>query len=403
MPPGRDRRGWPIPIALALLGPFLALRGEPRADPLQAPERLKALLDEAAAVLAGIEAYQRHPLPPRRLERPALWSAGGARLLDYGGEGPILVVAPSLVNRATVLDLMDERSFMAGMARSGLRALLLDWGEPSGEDLRLGLEGYARERLAPALRAAAEIGGEAPALMGYCMAGPLCVGALSLDPGLARRFAAVAAPWDFRHMPGLEGLRRKAPEISAGLEASAAIFGAAPGEALQTLFALRDPWTAARKFRDFAALDPFSFEARLFVALEDWANDGVPLAPKVAREAFHDWFLKGEPHRGLWRLGDHLVAPRRYDRPVLVASGVRDVVAPPAATRPLAEALPRAEILEANAGHVGLIVGGGASEKLWRPLAAFFADRTGEARAVPRRKRRSREKGAPAPETPLRP
>ena len=205
LPPGRDRRGWPIPIALALLGPFLALRAEACADPSKAPQRLKTLLDEAAAVLAGVEAYQRHPLPPRRLDRPVLWSAGGARLLDYGGEGPVLVVAPSLVNRATVLDLLDERSFMAGMARSGLRALLLDWGEPSAEDLGLGLEGYARERLAPALRAAARIGGEPPALMGYCMAGALCVGALSLEPGLARRFAATAAPWDFRHMPGLRG------------------------------------------------------------------------------------------------------------------------------------------------------------------------------------------------------
>lgn len=407
LPPGRDRRGWPIPVALALLGPFLALEPEERPDPLEAPRRFKALLDEAAAVLAGIEAYQSHPLPPRRLDRPVLWSAGGARLLDYGGEGPVAVAVPSLVNRATVLDLLDERSFMAGLAASGVRALLLDWGEPSAEDLALNLEGYARARLAPALRRAAEIGGEPPALMGYCMAGALCVGALSLEPNLARRFAAVAAPWDFRHMPGLAGLRRKAKEISAGLEAAEAVFGAAPGEALQTLFSLRDPWAAARKFRDFSAWSPASFQARLFVALEDWANDGAPLASKVAREAFHDWFLGNKPHRGRWRLGEHRVDPRRFGRPALVVTGSRDALAPPEAARPLAEALPRARALEVSAGHVGLIMGGGAAEQVWGPLAAFFVDRTGDDATSPRRagSRRARgdEKAKAGLETPLRP
>lgn len=406
-PPGRDRRGWPIPIVLALLGPFLALRREEGGDLAEATERLRGLLDEAAAVLAGIEAYQRHPLPARRLDRPVVWSAGGARLLDYGGEGPVLVATPSLVNRATVLDLLDERSFMAGMAASGLRALLLDWGEPSAEDLALGLEGYVRERLTPALRAAAALGGgEPPALMGYCMSGALCVGALSLDPTLARRFAAVAAPWDFRTMPGFEGLRRKAAEITAGLEVARSVFGAAPGEALQTLFALRDPWTASRKFREFAECDPFSFQARLFVALEDWANDGAPLSSQVAREAFQDWFLANKPSRGLWRLGPHRVDPRRYGGPALVATGARDSIAPPGATQPLAAALPRAETLRIDAGHVGLIVGSGAAEKVWGPLAAFFASRTGEGRAAPRRaspRRRRDEKAHLSPETPLRP
>ena len=377
--PGRDRRGWPTPIALALLGPFLALHEEDRVDPAQAGGRFSRLLEEAEKVLAGIEAYQRHPLPARKLDRPVIWSGGGARLLDYGGEGPVAVATPSLVNRATVLDLIDERSLMSAMAASGLRALMLDWGEPDGDDLRLGLDGYARRRLAPALRAAAALGGgEPPALMGYCMSGALCLGTLSLDPTLARRFATVAAPWDFSNMPGLEGLRRRSTEISLGLEAAAAMFGAAPGEALQTLFALRDPALAARKFRDFAKWSPASFEAKLFVALEDWANDGVPLAARVAREAFHDWFLRNKPSRGLWRLGGHQVDPKRFARPALILAGSRDMVAPPESTRPLAEAMPQARHLEAPAGHVGLIVGGAAPEQVWRPLFAFLSERSGE-------------------------
>ena len=50
--------------------------------------------------------------------RPVVWAQGSARLLDYGATVPgapdarPLLVAPSLINRATILDLTEERSLM---------------------------------------------------------------------------------------------------------------------------------------------------------------------------------------------------------------------------------------------------------------------------------------------------
>ena len=68
------------------------------------------------------------------------------------------------------------------------------------------------------------------------------------------------------------------------MSGSARRAAALPVELLQSLFFMLDPFLAQRKFVRFAALDPTGAEARSFVALEDWINDGVPLPIGVARE-----------------------------------------------------------------------------------------------------------------------
>src|SRR3546814_15335463 len=68
-----------------------------------------------AALADGIEAYRRHPYRRDLADPPVLWQEGSCRLLDYGagaaragGSAPVLVV-PSLINRAYVLDLTAEQ------------------------------------------------------------------------------------------------------------------------------------------------------------------------------------------------------------------------------------------------------------------------------------------------------
>lgn len=69
------------------------------------------------AMISGIRRYHAHPY--RRLESSvsSLWSKGAARLLDYAeadcqADSPIAFIVPSLVNRAYILDLKKDRSFV---------------------------------------------------------------------------------------------------------------------------------------------------------------------------------------------------------------------------------------------------------------------------------------------------
>lgn len=334
---------------------------------------LRELARQDRALIAGIAAYRRHPWQRSLVDPPILWREGDSRLLDYGAtaslppEAPVLLVVPSLVNRAHVLDLMEGASMLRFLAGRGLRPLLLDWGWPGEVERRFTLTDYIAGRLERALAfAAAEAGGPVR-LAGYCMGGLLAVAAACRRPDLVRGLALLATPWDFH-----AGDPDRARALAAALplcEPALAFADALPVDLLQTLFAALDPFGIAAKYRGFARLDPASPRARLFVALEDWLNDGIPLAAPVARECLAGWYGRNEPARGAWRVAGLPVQPGSVRCPAFVAVPGRDRIVPPDSALPLAAALPAAVLHRPNAGHIGMAAGSGAEAALWRPLA----------------------------------
>ena len=129
--------------------------------------------------------------------------------------------------------------------------------------------------------------------------------------------------------------------------------------------------------RRFATLDPESNEARRFVALEDWINDGVPLALGVARDCGRLWYGDNAPCRGLWQVAGHPVRPQLLNRPALVVVPGRDRIVPPGAAEPLAAALGTATVLRPPLGHIGMMVAVHAPEMLWTPIAAWLRAQLG--------------------------
>ncbi|HEU0222666.1 MAG TPA: alpha/beta fold hydrolase [Paracoccaceae bacterium] len=338
---------------------------------MAATGRLRSFLD-------GIEAWQRHPHRRAMPEPSVLWQEGGARLLDFGGDGPAIVAIPSLINRAYILDLGPETSLMRFLARSGLRALLLDWGLPGPAESGFDLTAYYDLRLAPALAAAQSLG-RPLALLGYCMGGALAVAAAQLQGPRIARIALIGTPWSFAGGTGsalmLRGLAReygldRAAHYFMGLDQA---FGAVPYDFIQLLFALLDPGLALAKFRRFAALDPASAAARRFVEVEDWLNDAVPLTGPAAVEMLLDWQVRNLTGAGEWRLAGQRIRPETLRLPALAFCSAIDRIAPPEATEALPRAIPGARILRPGTGHVGMIVGRRARSQVWDPLRDFLA------------------------------
>ena len=336
----------------------------------------RALNEDDRALIAGIAAYRRHPWQRRLEDPPVLWAEGNSRLLDYGATAPTpasrpaLLVIPSLVNRAHVLDLMEGGSMLRWLASQGFRPLLLDWGWPGDAERGFTLTDYIAGRLERALVASSGLAGGPVALVGYCMGGLLALAAAQRRTDLVRALALLATPWDF-HAGGPDRARFLASLVPL-FEPLFALHDALPVDVLQTLFALLDPFGVAAKYRAFARLDPASPRARLFVALEDWLNDGVPLAAPVARECLTAWYGRNDPARGAWRVAGLAVDPRVIAAPSFVAIPSRDRIVPPEAARPLAALLPRALVHEPAAGHIGMVAGSSAETALWRPLAAWL-------------------------------
>ncbi len=320
------------------------------------------------AFIAGVAAYRRHPWRRELPDPPAVWQEGGSRLLDYGdgGNGTPVVFVPSLVNRAYVLDLAPGHSMLRWLAAHDMRPLLLDWGWPGEIERRFTLTDYVAGRLERALVAATQLAGGAVAVAGYCMGGTLAVAAAARRPDLVRALALLAAPWDFH--ADAPGRPVQVARLAAGLEALMAASGTLPIDAIQTMFALLDPDGIADKYRAFARLDPDGPRARLFVALEDWLNDGVPLAASVAREVLGGWYGGNAPARGEWRIAGLPVDPSALAVPAFVSVPGRDRIVPPGAARPLAALIRGAVLHEPAAGHIGMAAGSGAERALWQPL-----------------------------------
>src|SRR6185312_6318037 len=132
------------------------------------------------------------------------------------------------------------------------------------------------------------------------MGGNLAVALAQIAPAQVTALALLATPWNFfapmgAPHPVLAALR---PALEAMLE----VLGELPIDVLQMLVFSLDPTQSGVKFRNFAALDPASDAARRFVALEDWANDGVTLAGPVARECLFGWYGENTPAAGRWRV-----------------------------------------------------------------------------------------------------
>jgi polyhydroxyalkanoate synthase len=345
-----------------------------RADPARFAA---ALSDEARRLLdqlaAGIQAYRRHPYRRDLEDPPTVWRQGGTRLIDYGGpeDGLPVLMVPSLINKAYILDLSRGRSLARHLAARGLRPLLVDWGRPGEEERRFTLSDYIAGRLEDALDETLRLTRRKPAVLGYCMGGNLALALVERRRRDVAGLALLATPWDFhagarwrydQMMPAL------APSMAAWLET----LGELPVDALQMMFFTLDPFLVIRKFRQFAALDPRSERARAFVALEDWLNDGVPLVAGVAKECMQGWYGENLPARGAWRVAGRTVDPARIELPTLILVPARDRIVPPASAAALLPAMAGAVAISPRLGHIGMVVAEGAPQWAWRPLTEFL-------------------------------
>lgn len=361
---------WPISKAgqaerARILGDLAAAGHPPEA---LAGAVLRRLARADRALIAGMAAYRRHPWRRELPDPPAIWAEGGTRLLDHGGEGPAVMFVPSLVNRAHVLDLTPEASLMRWLPGQGFRTLLLDWGWPGEAERHFTLTDYVAGRLERALMAA-----PGPVVLaGYCMGGLLALAAALRRPDRVRALALLATPWDFHAGPDGPRRARTAAALLPGLETLMEPTGALPVDGIQTLFAMLDPFGVAQKFRAFARLPQDGARARLFVALEDWLNDGVPLPAPVARQCLAGWYGRNEPGRLAWRIAGQVVDPAAWAGPAFIGVPERDRIVPPASARAVAERLSAATLHIAPGGHIGMVAGAGAEAALWRPLLAWL-------------------------------
>jgi polyhydroxyalkanoate synthase len=320
-----------------------------RSETAAHPKRMETALE-------GLRKYQEAPRRDPGESMPALAQAHGAVLRDYGGSGVPTVFVPSLINPPNVLD-MGDRSLLRWLSGRGRRVLLLDWGWPGPERREMSVAGHVEQILLPLLAAL----GEPAILAGYCLGGTMALAAAG--PSGAPGVATIAAPWHFHGFPA--GSRQGLIELWDGARPTVEALGLLPMEVLQSAFWSLDPGRTVAKFEAFADLQ--GEEARTFVMLEDWANDGPPISAAAGREMFEDLLGADVTGTGRWCVAGRVVDPPALPCPVL------DIVSTTDRIVPAGTAHGAGERLDLALGHVGMIVGSRARAALWEPLDAWLS------------------------------
>jgi len=360
-------------------------------DPDQFQQALwRQILARRQQFRKGVEAYHQSPGREPFAGIPVVWQDGPARLYDYGAAANVnndaatVLVVPSLINKSYILDLQPGKSLMRYLARQGLRPLLLDWGAPGEQEKHYDLGDYITGPLQRAFDFAQNTGPSKPMIIGYCMGGVLALALAARNSGKTGRLAFLATPWDFHAGDFHAGGFHAGPENQVGgfhhllaaqqpaIEYFLKSRGVLPVDMIQTMFWALAPTLTTEKFIRFADQPRSSKQARLFVDLENWLNDGVDLAGPVARDCLIGWYVENRPMRGQWRIDGRIVDARDIRAKTMIVIPAHDHIVPPHSAMALVRVINYPEHRVVKNGHIGMVAGSNAEQDLYRPLATWL-------------------------------
>lgn len=324
-------------------------------------------------MLQGMQKYQNHEYSCSLENMPVIWQSGSVSVKKFSAKNSsaALLIIPSLINRSTILDLCEERSFCRWLMQQGVNVYLLDWGNITECAEQNTLDALIIKRCIPAIKFIAQSEHHPLHAMGHCMGGNILLGVAScLSSNLIEKMIFLSTPWDFH--AGSQDLLNRVKYWAPSAQKFIAQNKALPMEGLQVLFASLDPSIAAKKFINFCDIEDNSKEAKLFVAVEDWLNDGISLPPLIAKLCLEDWYLKNLPCKGKWKINGKDIDLSNTHQPSLIVTSHKDKLVEYESSVVLQKQLPQADIMLGNCGHIGMIAGENCIETIWKPLCEWI-------------------------------
>ena len=114
-----------------------------------------------------------------------------------------------------------------------------------------------------------------------------------------------------------------------------------------------------------------------FLTMETWLNDNIPIAGEIYREYVKYLYQENRLVKGTLPVGRHVIDLKKITCPILNIMATRDDLVPCAQSKPFNDLVGSEdkEIMELNAGHIGLAVGSRAQKELWPKAVEWLAQR----------------------------
>lgn len=330
--------------------------------------------NRSTGFLQGLQAYLASDYQRPYKEYKIIWQRGNARLLDLAPdstEALAVLCVPSLINTSTILDLYPEVSFVDFLKERGFRPLILDWGSPNEEECGFTTADYISFYAIDSLHSLREKHDGPIALLGYCMGGIFATAMAQLAARDVDALVLLATPWDFSSAdtPGI----LLAPSTQLMLRQWINTQYPVQPVVTQTIFHLIDPWRVQEKFSRYPTLG--EEEKKHFLAVEQWVNDGVPLANQVAEECFVDWPQGNILAKHQWKIGRRWIEPELIACPTLAVIPSKDLIVPSGCALPLTKLINRCDTIMPESGHVSMVVGKNARIRMWEPVAKWLDEK----------------------------
>ncbi len=333
-------------------------------------------------MMRGIQMYQKHPFNPVAPPTQTIWQSDSIALKRPAISDEVqetkehsLLMIPSLINKAHILNLSDTHSMLSWFNKRGIKTYLLDWGELNKtQEKDIDIAKLVQTKLCAAIRKTSEIEGKPVDVLGYCMGGTLALSGYNFASDHIRRMILLASPWDFHTTPSYlaRNVRIWSPAVLPVINER----GYLPAEWVQALFASLDPNGSAQKFIKFASMDQNSPEAKLFIAVEDWLNDGIDLPKNIAHECIQDWFIDNKLAQAQYTIANQSINVEEISAKILMLASQSDRLVTFDCAANIQKNLKSASLdtIKLDCGHIGLIVGRDAIKTVWNPILKWIQE-----------------------------
>lgn len=319
--------------------------------------------------------------------RQAIWTLNKATLFRYTPVLPAekrhpvpLLLVFALMNKSSILDLRPGNSFVEFLLQKGYDVYLLDWGTPGPEDAQTDLGDYVLEYLPRAIRKLKSFSGsEQFNLLGWCIGAMLSTLYSSLRPAEGpKSLILLTAPLDFTQ-PDKISLAKMTEERYFDVDRVLQAYGNMPAGLIDYGAKMLKP---VENFiggytRLFDNLDNTKV-VDSWHAMNTWVSDAIPLAGAAYRQFILDFYRGNKLVKGTLNVRGERVDLNQLRASVLNVIGTDDHITPPCQSESILELVGSTdkELLRLPGGHIGLMVGSGASKGAWPKIDDWLSKRS---------------------------
>ena len=280
--------------------------------------------------VAGIKLYSSHSISKHLYNGDVVLEEGTTKVFKYGNKGKPILIIPSLINKASILDISKDFSFILRLKNLGFLPYLIVWNDPEGSELEFNLDDY-QKRLVRIIKNL----DKKFIILGYCMGGIMALKAFKNIKKQVSRIITIATPWAFTE--------KKFDAFGNADFSFLKSLRLVPKEFIRDIFYFADLSAANNKY---IKLGKGEINLDEFAMIENWVNDGINMSLNL----FYDLqnMIKSNS------LNECNLA--EIDVPCFNIIGQFDSVCPISTTIPLPSKLPNATAKFYDSGHVGLII-----------------------------------------------